>query len=251
MSGAAHVSEAGKPLALVTGASRGIGAALAVALAGAGHHLVLTGRDEKRLVETEDRIHASGGTATIAPLDLFRLDDIDRLGAAIAARWDRLDLLVLNAAMLGTLAPLAHVAPREFEQVMALNVTAQWRLLRAFDPLLRRARGIVVGLTSSVAGGGRAYWGPYAASKAALEVLLGTYADEMQALGLRVLLVDPGGTATRMRRAAYPGEDQSTLKPPEVVATRIVETLAAGLPKGLTRLALDRAGTPRLSAAPA
>ncbi len=240
-----------KPLALVTGASRGIGAALAIALSSAGYHLLLTGRDEKRLVATEDKIHAAGGTATIAPLDLAVFDDIDRLGAAVAARWDRLSLLVLNAAMLGTLAPLGHVAPRAFEDVIALNVTAQWRLLRAFDPLLRRARGTVVGLTSSVAAGGRAYWGPYAASKAALEVLLGTYADEMTALGLRVLVVDPGGTATRMRREAYPGEDQAKLKPPEVVAERIVETLAAGLPKGLSRLSLDRAGAARLTAATA
>ncbi len=237
-----------RPLALVTGASRGIGAALAVALAGAGHHLLLTGRDEKALVATEDRIHAGGGTATIAPLDLRKLDDIDRLAAATAARWDRLDLLVLNAAMLGTLSPLGHVAPREFEEVMLLNVTAQWRLIRAFDPMLRRARGTVIGMTSSVAPG-RAYWGPYAASKAALESLLRTYADEMAALGIRVLVVDPGGTATRMRRQAYPGEDQATLKAPELVARRIVEQLAAGLAKGASRLELDRAGEPRVTAA--
>ncbi len=249
--GTATGSAAGKPLALVTGASRGIGAALASALADAGYHLLLTGRDEKRLVSTEDAIHAAGGSATIAPLDLCELDDIDRLAAAVAARWDRLDLLVLNAAMLGTLSPLGHVAPREFEEVMRLNVTAQWRLIRAFDPLLRRARGTVVGLTSSVAAGGRAYWGPYAASKAALEVLLGTYADEMTALGVRILVVDPGGTATAMRRQAFPGEDQATLKSPDVVAARIVERLEAGLPKGLSRLVLDRAGAPVVTAAPA
>lgn len=242
--------EAHRPLALVTGASRGIGAALAVALAEAGHHLLLTGRDDKALVATEDRIHAGGGTATIAPLDLRVLDDIDRLATAVAARWNRLDLLVLNAAMLGTLSPLGHVAPREFEEVMALNLVAQWRLVRAFDPLLRRARGTVVGLSSSVAPG-RAYWGPYAASKAALESLLATYADEMTALGVKVLVVDPGGTATRMRRQAYPGEDPATLKSPELVAARIVATLAGGLPKGLSRLVLDRAGEARFTAAAA
>lgn len=228
-------------LALVTGASRGIGAALARALAGAGHHVVLTARDEKGLLATEEAIHAAGGTATIAPLDLLQLDDIDRLAAAVGARWEGLDLLVLNAAMLGTLSPLGHVAPAEFEKVMRLNVAAPWRLIRAFDPMLRRARGTVVGLTSSVAPG-RAYWGPYAASKAALESLLATYADEMTALGVKVLVVDPGGTATRMRRQAYPGEDPASLKAPEVVAERVVERLQAGLPRGLSRLVLDRAG---------
>ncbi|MFQ3664576.1 MAG: SDR family NAD(P)-dependent oxidoreductase [Sphingomonadaceae bacterium] len=241
MNGPGHQG-ADKPVALVTGASRGIGQAIAVRLATDGFHVLLTARTEAGLVETDDRIHAAGGTATIAPLDLSRHDDIDKLAAAIGGRWERLDLLVLNAAMLGTLSPLGHVTPREFEEVMALNVTAQWRLIRAFDTLLRRARGAVVGLTSSVAAGGRAYWGPYAASKAALEVMLGTYADEMQALGVKALIVDPGATATRMRARAFPGEDPATLKGPEAVADAVAAALAQGLPKGLTRLKIDRAG---------
>ncbi len=229
---------AGK-VALVTGASRGIGAALAERLAQDGAHVILTARTEAGLIEVEDRIHAAGGTATIAPLDLAKYDDIDKLAQAIAGRWEKLDLLVLNAAMLGTLSPLGHVAPKEFESVMALNVTAQWRVLRAFDPLLRRARGSVVLLTSSVANGGRAYWGPYAASKAALEVLAGTYADEMQALGVHCLVVDPGGTRTAMRAKAFPGEDPATLKGPDAVADAVAARLSEGLPPGLSRMAIS------------
>jgi NAD(P)-dependent dehydrogenase (short-subunit alcohol dehydrogenase family) len=246
MNEAGTAAGSGTKLALVTGASRGIGRALAVRLAADGFHVILTARTEAGLVETDDAIHDAGGTATIAPLDLARFDAIDKLAAAIAGRWERLDLLVLNAAMLGTLSPLGHAAPREFEEVMALNVTAQWRLLRAFDTLLRRARGTVVGVTSSVAMGGRAYWGPYAASKAALEVLLGTYADEMQALGVNALVVDPGATATKMRARAYPGEDPATLKPPETVADAIANAIAKGLPKGLSRLSVARDREPSL-----
>lgn len=231
-----------KPLALVTGASRGIGAALATRLAREGHHILLTARTEAGLVETDDAIQAAGGTATIAPLDLMKGDDIDRLAEAVAARWQGLDLLVLNAAMLGTLSPLAHVPPREFEEVVALNLTAQWRLIRAFDPLLRRARGKVVAITSGVAAGGRAYWGPYAASKAGLEALVGTYADEMRALGVHALIVDPGGTRTKMRAKAYPGEDANSLKTPDAVADRIAERLAQGLAPGCSRLSIGRDG---------
>jgi NAD(P)-dependent dehydrogenase (short-subunit alcohol dehydrogenase family) len=234
-------------LALVTGASRGIGRALALALS-AHHHLVLTARTEAGLVETEDAIHGAGGTATIAPLDLAAPDAIDRLADAVAARWPALDLLVLNAATLGTLAPLAHADPREFERVVALNLTAQWRLVRAFDPLLRRARGTIVALTSSVAGRAEAYWAPYSATKAALENMMGVYAAEMQALGVNVLLVDPGGTRTTMRARAFPGEDPASLKPPETVAERVVARLAEGLPPGLTRLALAKDGSLRSAA---
>ena len=228
--------------ALVTGASRGIGAALAERLAKDGAHVILTARTEAGLIEVEDRIHAAGGTATIAPLDLVKYDDVDKLAQAIGGRWDKLDFLVLNAAMLGTLSPLGHVSPKEFEQVMALNVTAQWRMLRAFDPMLRRARGDVVVFTTSVADGGRAYWGPYAASKAALEVLAGTYADEMKALGVNCLVVDPGGTRTAMRAKAFPGEDPTTLKGPEVVADAITQRLATGLAAGLTKIRVGKDG---------
>lgn len=232
-----------KPLALVTGASRGIGAALAARLAKGGFHVVLTARTEAGLVETDDAVQAAGGSATIAPLDLMKGEDIDKLAAAVASRWQGLDLLVLNAAMLGTLSPLVHVPVREFEEVVALNLVAQWRLIRAFDPLLRRARGAVVAITSSVADGGRAYWGPYAASKAGLENLVGTYADEMKALGVNALIVDPGATRTTMRARAYPGEDAATLKTAETVAERIAERLAAGLTPGCSRLAIGRDGS--------
>ena len=236
------------PLALVTGASRGIGAALAAALAASGHHLLLTGRDETALVATEDRIHAAGGTATIAPLDLSRHDDIDRLADAVAGRWGRLDLLVLDAAQLGTLTPLAYADPAEFANVLSVNLVAQWRLVRAFDPLLRRARGTVVALTSAQGSAPRAYWGAYAISKAGLEAMAAIYAAEMEALGVRVLLVNPGATRTAMRARAFPGEDPLTVKDPETVAAAVVDALS-GLGPGLTRLTLDRGGSVMRSAA--
>lgn len=235
-------------LAVVTGASRGIGAATAVQLAGLGYHVILTARTEKGLVETEDAIHAAGGTATIAPVDLAKGEDIDRLGAAIGGRWQALDLLVLNAATLGTLSPLPHAAPKEFETVIALNVTAQWRLIRAFDAMLRIGRGTVVAVTSSVARRAEAYWGPYSASKAALENMIGVYAAEMQALGVNALLVDPGSTRTTMRARAFPGEDPATLKTPDVVADAITGALA-GLPPGLTRLVVSKDGAAKISEA--
>lgn len=232
--------------ALVTGASRGIGAAIAERLAADGFHVILTGRKESDLVATEDRIHAAGGTATIAPIDITKAEEVDRLAAAIAGRWEGLDLLVLNAATLGVLAPLAHVSPKEFDQVVALNITAQWRMIRNFDALLRRARGTVVAVTSSVATDTKAYWGPYAASKAALETMVGTYAAEMQALGVNALILDPGGTRTDMRAKAFPGEDPATLKGPEVVADAMADALPR-LGPGLSRLSVARDGTARFS----
>ena len=236
------MAEDRQKLALVTGASRGIGAATAIRLAREGYHVILTARSESGLIATEDAIHAEGGSATIAPVDLTKGEDIDKLAAAIAGRWNGLDLLVLNAAMLGTLSPLAHASAKEFEAVMALNVTAQWRLIRAFDGQLRLGRGTVVAVTSSVAGRAEAYWGPYSASKAALENLVGVYAAEMQALGVNALIVDPGGTRTQMRAKAFPGEDPQTLKGPEAVADRIAERLLSSLPPGLSRIAVARDG---------
>lgn len=235
--------ENGTRIALVTGASRGIGAALAERLAADGYHVVLTARTEGGLIETEDRVHAAGGSATIAPVDLEKGEDVERLAAAISARWGRLDLLVLNAATLGSLAPTAHFEPKEFDRVIGLNVSAQWRILRAFDPLLRRARGNVVALTSSVGRTPRPYWGPYAASKAALETLVETYAEEMRVLGVRVLIVDPGATRTAMRARAFPGEDPATLKTPDVVAGAVAERLAAGLEPGATRMRVNQPET--------
>ena len=234
---------ADRKLALVTGASRGIGAATAVRLAADGYHVILTARTEAGLVQTEDSIHAAGGTATIAPVDLLNGDDIDKLATAIGSRWDKLDLLVLNAATLGSLTPLAHATPKEFEGVIALNVTAQWRMIRAFDALLRRGRGTLVAVTSSMANKAVAYWGPYSASKAALENMVAVYADEMAALGVNALIVDPGRTRTQMRARAFPGEDPKSLKTPDTVADRIAETLSKGLPQGLSRIAVAKDGS--------
>lgn len=234
-------------IALVTGASRGIGAALAERLAADGYHVVLTARTEAGLMETEDRIHAVGGSATIAPLDITKGEEVDRLAAAIANRWGKLDLLVLNAATLGELAPLAHVSLKQFDAVMALNVTAQWRLIRDFDAMLRLARGTVVAISSSVAGRHEAYWGPYSASKAALESLVGVYAAEMQALGVNALVVDPGGTRTSMRAKAFPGEDPQTLKTPDVVARAIADVLPT-LGAGASHLKISRDGQFSLAA---
>jgi NAD(P)-dependent dehydrogenase (short-subunit alcohol dehydrogenase family) len=216
-------------LALVTGASRGIGAATAEALGRAGAHVILTARTAGALEEVEDRIHAAGGSATIAPLDMVEGDSIARLATAISGRWQALDILVLNAATLGSLAPVPAIEGKEFAGVMTLNVLAQHTMIAAFDPLLRAsASAAVIGVTSSVATSPRAYWGAYAASKAALETLLLTYADEVKAISaIRVAIVDPGATATRMRARAFPGEDAATLKPPSAVADAIL-TLAQG-----------------------
>ncbi|MGB3721470.1 MAG: SDR family NAD(P)-dependent oxidoreductase, partial [Pacificimonas sp.] len=197
----------GKPLALITGASRGIGAATAKALAAKGYHVLLTARTEGGLEETEDAIHQAGGTATLAPFDLVDFEAVDRLAQAVAGRWGRMDALVLNAAMLGDLTPLPHMDADKFETLFKLNVTANFRLLKAFDTLLRAApQARVVALTSSVAATPRAYWGPYAASKAALENLVRTYGEEVGNLSsVAVHIVDPRGTATAMRAEAFPG----------------------------------------------
>lgn len=214
-------------LALVTGASRGIGAATALALGKAGAHVVLTARTPGGLEEVEDAIHASGGSATIAPLDLREGDGIPRLAAAIGERWDALDILVLNAAQLGSLSPVSAFDPKELAKTLTLNVSAQAALIGSFDAMLRRSQhGRVIGLTSSVARTARAYWGMYGASKAAFENLLLSYAEEVKALSkTRVAIVDPGATRTKMRARAYPGEDPTSVKAPEVVAERILALL--------------------------
>ncbi|WP_347716955.1 SDR family NAD(P)-dependent oxidoreductase [Sphingomonas sp.] len=217
---------AGK-LALVTGASRGIGAATAEALALAGAHVILVARTAKALEEVEERIHAGGGSATIAPLDLTDSAGIGKLATAIAERWSVLDVLVLNAAMLGSLTPVEHIDSAEFGRLLQLNLVANQALIAAFDPLLRGAdKAEVVAVTSSVGATPRAFWGAYGASKAALETLLGAYADENEhGEKLRVHIVDPGATRTRMRQLAFPGEEPDSVKPPEVVAKAIIERM--------------------------
>ena len=211
-------------LALVTGASRGIGAATAIALGAAGAHVVLTARTASGLEEVEQAIFDAGGSATIAPLDLTQTDSIARLATAIGERWNALDVLVLNAGMLGTLAAVPAIDAKELAQVLTLNVSAPAALLQAFDPMLRRSAGArVIGVTSSVGRTPRAYWGAYGASKAAFETLLGAYGDEMAEISkVRVAVLDPGATRTKMRARAYPGEDPASVKPPETVAERIV-----------------------------
>jgi NAD(P)-dependent dehydrogenase (short-subunit alcohol dehydrogenase family) len=221
-------------LALVTGASRGIGAATAEALAKAGAHVILVARSTPALEEVEERIHQAGGTATIAPLDLTEGESIGKLAGAVAERWQKLDILVLNAAMLGSLTPVQDIDAKEYSRILSLNLLANQALLAAFDPLLKNAdRADVVAVTSSVGAEPRAFWGAYGSSKAALETLLGAYADETEYLGrLRVHIVDPGATRTRMRALAFPGEEPESVKPPEVAARAIVERLTADAPTG-------------------
>ena len=224
------MSEA-KPLsgktALVTGASKGIGAATAQALAAAGMHVVLTARDVKALERVEDAIHDAGGTATIAPVDLMETDGISRLATAVSSRWDTLDALVISAAYLPQLGPVTQIDPKQFGQAITVNLLATQALVASFDPLLKRAQaGRVIGLTSSVGSDPRAYWGAYAATKAAFENLLDSYAQEVGNISnVRVAILDPGATRTAMRARAYPGEDPATVKEPGVVADRIVELL--------------------------
>jgi NAD(P)-dependent dehydrogenase (short-subunit alcohol dehydrogenase family) len=221
-------------LALVTGASRGIGAATAEALAAAGAHVILVARTGSALEEVEQRIHDAGGTATIAPLDLTDGESIGKLAVAIAERWEKLDVLVLNAAMLGSLTPVQDIDPKEYSRLLSLNLLAPQALIATFDPLLKRAeRADVVALTSSVGSEPRAFWGAYGSSKAALETLLGAYADETAFTNrIRVHIVDPGATRTRMRALAFPGEEPESVKAPEVVAQAIIERLKTEAPTG-------------------
>ena len=211
-------------VALVTGASRGIGRAVAVALAAEGAHVILVARTVGGLEETDDLVRAAGGVATLVPHDLAVHAPLDELGGRIAERFGRLDVLVGNAAVLGVLGPVHHMDPEVFERVMAVNVTANWRLIRSFDPLLRASdAGRAIFVTSGAARGATPYWGAYAASKAALEMLALTYAGEVRRTSIRVNLVDPGVVRTRMRAEAFPGENPKKLPPPESVAPTFVE----------------------------
>ena len=218
-------------VALVTGASRGIGRAAALALAGAGVHVIALARTQGALEELDDEIRAlrpgQQNPATLAPVDLRDFAAIDRLGGVIFERWRRLDAFVGNAGVLGPISPLHHVEPRHWEDTIALNVTANWRLIRALDPLLRASPSGRVALLSSGAGNRadlRAYWGPYAVSKAALDALARTYAVEtLNTSKIRVMAINPGALRTAMRAQAMPGEDPMTLRTPEQLAPKIVE----------------------------
>ncbi|MDG5751106.1 SDR family NAD(P)-dependent oxidoreductase [Qipengyuania sp. XHP0211] len=212
-------------LVLVTGASKGIGAATAKAFAAAGAHVVLTARDVRGLETVEDAIHDAGGQSTIAPVDLAESDGIARLASAIAGRWEKLDALVISAAYLPTLTPVTQIDGKQFSQAITVNVLATQALLANFDPLLKRAdEGRVYGLTSSVGADPRAYWSAYGSTKAAFDNLLECYAAEVEKVSkVRVALIDPGATRTDMRAKAYPGEDPKTVKSPDVVANRLVE----------------------------
>ncbi|CDX23990.1 Short-chain dehydrogenase/reductase SDR [Mesorhizobium sp. ORS 3359] len=211
-------------VAVVTGASRGIGYFIAKELAAAGAHVIAVARTVGGLEELDDQIKADGrGQATLVPLDLTDMTGIDRLGGAIHERWGKLDILVANAAVLGVISPIGHVEAKTFEKVMTINVTATWRLIRSVDPLLRLSdAGRAIIMSANSAHSARAFWAPYAASKAAVETMMRSWAHETESLPLRVNAADPGPTRTAMRAQAMPGEDPETLPHPSEIARRIV-----------------------------
>jgi len=216
-------------IALVTGASRGIGAAVALELAQAGAHIVAVARTVGGLEELDDKIKAAGSSATLVPLDMKDSEGLARLALALNERYQRLDVLIGNAGILGALSPLSHYEPKDWDNMIAINVSANWHLIRSMDALLQRSEaGRAVFLTSGVAHLGRAYWGPYAASKAALEVLVRTYAAETATTNVRANLFGPGPTRTRMYLGAFPGVDPMTLPTPEEVAKAILPLCLPG-----------------------
>ena len=214
-------------IALVTGASRGIGRAAALGLAAQGAHVVAVARTVGALEELDDEIKAKGSAATLVPLDLTDYAGIDRLGAAIHERWGKLDMLFGNAGLQGAITPLPHLEPKVFDAVMAVNVTANWRLIRSLDPLLRQSdAGRALFVTSGVVPLAQPYWGVYTASKAALEALVKTYAAESRTTRLRVNLINPGPLRTRMWAEGWPGEDPATLQPPEALVPDVLRMLS-------------------------
>ncbi|MEK1887395.1 MAG: SDR family NAD(P)-dependent oxidoreductase [Phyllobacterium sp.] len=209
-------------LALVTGASRGIGYFLAKDLAARGAHVIAVARTVGGLEDLDDEIKTAGGTATLVPLDLADMPAIDRLGGSIYERWGKLDIMVANASVLGTISPIGHVEAKVFDKLMSINVSSVWRLIRTTDPLLKLSdAGRAIFLSSGVAHSARAYWGPYAASKAAVEVMARSWAEETRQTRLRINSVNPGPTRTAMRTQAMPGEDPETLPTPGEVAAKI------------------------------
>lgn len=226
-------------VALITGASRGIGAAVARRFAAEGAHVILVARTQSALERVDDAIRRDGGTATLVPMNLADYDQIDQLGGIIAQRFQKLDILVGNAGVLGSLSPVAMSKPKMWQEVMDVNVMANYRLIRSFDPLLRASdAGRAIFVTSAAANRSRAYWGAYAVSKAALEMLVNTYAAEVEKTNVRVNLVDPGAVRTSMRKEAYPGEDATKLPAPENITDRFVELAMADEEKHGQRLAV-------------
>lgn len=218
-------------IALITGASRGIGAAVAKRYAAEGAHVVLVARTVGGLEAVDDAIRATGGSATLVPLDLRQGDMIDTLGAQLFERFGKLDILVGNAAMLGSLSPLAHASPSEVEDVISINLTANFRLLRSCDPLLRASgHGRVIMVTTGATSVAVPYWGPYAMSKAGLEHMTKIYAEESRSAGIRANLIDPGAVATAMRAKAFPGEDPNSLPTPESITEWFVRLAEADAP---------------------
>ena len=215
-------------ISVVTGASRGLGAAIAKRFAGEGSHVVLVARTVGGLEEVDDAIRAAGGAATLVPLDLTEFDRIDEMGAALARRFGRIDVLVGNAGILGTLSPMGHIDTDVWDRVIAVNLTANWRLIRSFDPLLRASdSGRAIFVTSGAAGGAHPYWGAYAVSKAALEAMVKTWAGEVTKTPVKVNLVDPGALRTSMRAEAYPGEDPETVRQAGEITDTFVELAEA------------------------
>ena len=228
-------------IALVTGASRGLGAAIAKRFAAEGAELILLARTSGGLEEVDDAVREAVGHATLVPLDITDYAALDRLGAAIYERHKRLDILVANAAMLGTLSPLAHIDPKEWQKVIDVNLTANWRLIRSLDPLLRASpAGRAIFVTASTGKTPRAYWGAYAVTKAALEQLAGIYAQETEITPVKVNLVDPGKLRTRMRAQAYPGENPDTQPLPETVTDIFVELAEASCQRHGERIAAQK-----------
>lgn len=204
--------------ALVTGASRGIGRAVALALARAGAHVIALARVTGALEELYDEIKEAGGTCTLVNLDLEKFDDIDALGPSLLERWEKLDIFIANAGILGPLSPLPHVSADDWKRVIDINLNANWHLIRTLDPLLQRSNaGRVIFVSSGASSGKYAYWGPYAVSKAGVEALARTYAHEVENTNIRVNIINPGATATQMRAQAFPGEDPDTLPAPDTI----------------------------------
>ncbi|WP_072390562.1 SDR family NAD(P)-dependent oxidoreductase [Hyphomicrobium sp. CS1BSMeth3] len=216
-------------IALVTGASRGIGRAVAIGLAREGAHVILLARTVGGLEEVDDEIRAFGGTATLVNLDLKQSDKVDALGPTIYQRWGKLDILVANAGVLGPLSPLAHITGDAWNEVIEINLTANWRLIRSLDPVLRRSEGArAVFVSSGAAAAKNAYWGPYSVSKAGLEALVKTYAHEVASTPIKVNLLNPGPVRTTMRQRAFPGENPATLPEPEALVPLFLDLVDAG-----------------------